>query len=497
MTTFARQVLPTLLLFTLLCTCGPALKHPEGQAAANQYCSGCHLIPHPTDLTRDIWISEVLPHMAALNGIYVSQPRADYLRKDSAVLAQVYPTEPRIDTASWSLLQRYFIDNAPLELPLPDKPLRVRKMDQFAVHFVEDVDSDLPTRTTAIAFDGKTGTIKIGGQASAGRGMVGEYDLEGRQIRRFGPFHSPPSAVYPASKQALIIGSLVPSDGFLGRLVGIQSDSVSGQIDGLQRPLSLAQLDLNLDGRVDTVVAEYGNMTGRLRMICGEIDQVLVPTPGAIKLLVADLNADGRDDLVTLFAQGDERITVTYADSGSLRTEVLYRFPSTYGSADLAVADMDGDGDLDLVHVAGDNFDYQPISKPYHGVRLLRNDGAAGFTESWFQAMDGAYAVEVHDFDGDGDQDMAAIAYFVPPALRSTNSFAYFQQDAPNEFRAFGFHKPADHHYICMSRADVDGDGDEDLLLGNYGVYLPDGERRFGERKLEPFVWLENRLLTR
>ena len=491
--TLTRQVLPTLLFFTLLCTCGPALQHPEGQAAAERYCGSCHLVPTPTDLTKDIWISEVLPHMAALNGIYVSQPRADYLRKDSAVLAGVYPLAPRIDSASWSLLQRYFIDNAPNELPPPASPLRVRKMDQFQVHTVTDLKADPPTRTTAIAFDELTGRVSIGGQASAGRGMVAEYDLSGEQRRRYGPFHSPPSAIYPRSNQALIIGSLVPSDGFMGRLVGLDSDTVSSQSERLQRPLDMLQIDLNLDGQVDTIVAEYGNMTGRLRLLSGKLEEVLVPTPGAIKLLAADLNLDGHDDLVTLFAQGDERITVTYAGMPPLRTEVLYRFPATYGSADLAAADMDGDGDLDLIHVAGDNFDYQPIGKPYHGVRVLRNDGAAGFTESWFQAMDGAYGVEVFDFDGDGDQDIAAVAYFVPPALRSTNSFAYFQQDSPGNYRAYGFHKPIDHHYICMTRADVDADGDEDLLLGNYGVYLPDGERRFGSRKLEPFVWLENK----
>lgn len=309
------------------------------------------------------------------------------------------------------------------------------------------------------------------------------------------PVASPPSRLLPNQKLALLIGSLTPSDLNLGSIVSV-NDTINTRKTRLRRPLDLTFIDLDLDEKQDTIIAQYGNMTGQLTASLGSGQSVvLTPTPGAIKLVATDLNGDGHEDLVALYAQGDERIVVHFAGADYHRAHLLYRFPPSYGSADLKVVDIDDDGDLDFVHIAGDNFDYQPIPKPYHGIRILQNDGNLNFSEAWFQHLDGAYGVEAADFDGDGDQDLAAIAYFVPPANRSTNSFAFFAQSGKLRFKEYGFQKSSKHHYISMSSGDVDGDGDLDVLLANYGTYLPDSESRTQSKKVTPYVWLEN--LTR
>lgn len=46
--------------------------------------------------------------------------------------------------------------------------------------------------------------------------------------------------------------------------------------------------------------------------------------------------------------------------------------------------DFNGDGKLDIVYVNGDNFDYSRVLKPYHGIRILENDGKNNFHERYF-----------------------------------------------------------------------------------------------------------------
>lgn len=107
-------------------------------------------------------------------------------------------------------------------------------------------------------------------------------------------------------------------------------------------------------------------------------------------------------------------------------------------------------------------------------MRIYTNDGDAKFEETFFREVDGAYGVEVNDFDGDGDQDIAMIAYFVPPSTRQFTSFLYLEQTDDLEFKATGFIKKIDQHFLRMTSGDIDRDGDTDLLLANFSPYMPE-----------------------
>lgn len=496
MKTFLFWTFLSILLFSLL-RCEEEKEKKTGRLLAETYCGSCHLVPEPGDLTRQLWSTEVLPLMGAFLGVYEGKSRNAYLKsaEESAYLQQVYPSEATIDSADWAAIKRYYVEEAPDRLPLPEADPEIRPLTQFTVKPVVD---NLPDRlspfTTMLTVDIPNDRIYAGGRVGR-RGVLRSFNLN-HQLLEQRPLNSPPAAILKGNQELLQMGSLTPSDLPTGQLTQLTDTAAKAPLlDSLLRPLALVAIDLNLDGKSEKVVAEYGNMTGRLTAFAPDASEsILANTPGAIRLRKADLNKDGQEDLLVLFAQGDERIVLYLAQSGTPTGKTIMRFPPSYGSADLKVVDFDQDGDLDILYVNGDNYDYQPEPKPYHGIRLLENDGALNFTETWFYHLDGAYGVEVDDFDGDGDYDLAAIAYFVPPAKRSIYSFVYLEQTRSLRFRRYGIRKDVNQYFMCMTKADVDQDGDQDLLLGNFAGYLPDGataQKRLSQ-DTPTYLFLEN-----
>jgi hypothetical protein len=96
--------------------------------------------------------------------------------------------------------------------------------------------------------------------------------------------------------------------------------------------------------------------------------------------------------------------------------------------------------------------------------------------------------VLARDFDLDGDNDMAMIAFFA--IEKDKRSFLYFENDGKGGFKASNLGVPAGH-WLVMDAQDMDADGDEDIVLGNF-LMAEDPNEKKGSETVKS-VLLENR----
>ncbi|MFD3000169.1 FG-GAP repeat domain-containing protein [Pontibacter toksunensis] len=282
--------------------------------------------------------------------------------------------------------------------------------------------------------------------------------------------------------RVLTIGVMDPSELKKGKLVQFSNAQSSRTpetlLEGLQRPAAMVVADLNEDNLQDIVVCNYGNNTGLLvwykHLGQGKYQPVVLKnSPGARKAEVVDLDKGGRQDLVVLFAQGTEAIKVFYnKGEGEFEEKNLVQFPPVYGLRYFELADFNQDGFLDLLVSNGDNADYSPVLKPYHGIRILLNDGTNKFIEAYFYPMLGASKVLTRDFDKDGDLDIAAISFFPDFKNVPEKGFVYLREEKGLALTASTFAQSQMGHWLTMKAGDYDQDEDEDIILGSF-TYTP------------------------
>jgi hypothetical protein len=128
--------------------------------------------------------------------------------------------------------------------------------------------------------------------------------------------------------------------------------------------------------------------------------------------------------------------------------------------------DFNGDGHPDIVYVNGDNFDYSRVLKPYHGVRILENDGHNNFVERYFFPIYGAARAEVADFDGDGDLDILTTSNFADAGRHPERSILYLENSGGYVFKPYAFTIAAENQWNLIASADLNHDGLLDAIVG-------------------------------
>ncbi|WP_442510146.1 FG-GAP repeat domain-containing protein [Novipirellula sp. SH528] len=290
------------------------------------------------------------------------------------------------------------------------------------------------------------------------------------------------------------LGEFLAADSDLGRVVWLRRRANGDQFDeivlheGLGRVADVKPADFDGDGDIDILVSEFGwRTTGRILMLeQTSVDKDGVPKfdlkvidrrHGTIETPLVDLNGDGHLDFVALISQEHEVVEAFINDgTGRFSIETLYRANDpTYGSSRIELADLDGDGDVDVVYANGDSFDSG--SKPYHSVQWLENPGTFPFEHHHITYMPGVLAIKTADFDNDGDLDIVAGALMAERADESleaagVESLILLEQTAPREFKRTQIETSAYQHG-AIEVGDFDGDDLIDIAVGNFLHYQP------------------------
>lgn len=431
----------------------------EGRVLAQKYCTACHLAVDPQILDRATWRTGTEPMMRRL----MKFDALDSERPEDVAVAK-----------EWRRIWDWYFANAPAQpIPPPAHPPLAVTLNRFAPEWwAHRRDQQM---ATLVKIDPGRRQVYVGNQVAR---TLDVLDAQGNALSSL-TLASPPVGLVerPEGWYAPLIWDLSPHDTRQGQVVRLRRDGdrfVLGTnlLSELPRPTTLAAGDLNGDGREDFVVCGYGNVEGAVswweQTASGQwAEHRLLDRPGGVKAEIADLNRDGRPDIVVQMAQAREGLYwFENLGSGVFEARVIAEFHPAWGSSSFQLVDFDRDGDLDVLATNGDSGEYPSGLKAFHGVRWYRNDGKNQFSEAYFYPVNGAYGVRAADYDEDGDLDLAVISFFADYGRKNAESFVLLWNDGAGRFRPETLDAGASGRWIVMDAGDVDGDGDVDLVLG-------------------------------
>jgi large repetitive protein len=286
-------------------------------------------------------------------------------------------------------------------------------------------------------------------------------------------------------------GSWQPDRLYLNDGTGTFTDATANRIPSATDSTSSVALgDVDGDGDLDLVIG--GNQhSDRLLLNDGAgtfADATVSRIPEVIhvttSVVMGDIDGDGDLDLVTgnrgqcmlYTCTGQQNRLYFNNGSGAFSDATAGRMPVAIDvTTSLALGDVDGDGALDLV-----------IGNRNQQNRLCRNNGSGTFTDATASRMpvasESTRATVLGDLDGDGDLDLVI------------GNYDWFQRnrlylnDGTGTFTdATASRMPPDSDFTTsLALGDVDDDGDLDLVIGNaFGqqtrLYLNDGTATFAD----------------
>ncbi len=236
---------------------------------------------------------------------------------------------------------------------------------------------------------------------------------------------------------------------------------ITAQFDG---PRDALLADVDADGDLDAVLAARRDDTivwfaNDGRGAFGGANMLPFTGNGPESIEASDLDNDG--DLDMLVASYWDNSVYWFENQGgpSLFGDQQTVTTEAQRGQDVAASDVDGDGDLDILSAS-----YYGADAKIAWFENLRTDGAASFGPERLITRDsvGVESIALADMDGDMDLDLLAVSILDSKIGLFTNvdgkgTFGDAVQ-LPRDAAGAG----------SIASADLDGDGDVDLVVGGY-----------------------------
>ena len=494
------------LMILILCSCEDSRKE-RAEKLYRSNCGSCHVLPSPADLPKTLWQEAVLPEMAARIGIRSADynPYSGYSFKEQEVIMKtgIYSKHQIVSQEEWKLIESYILDLAPDEIDSIPKP-KINKLNTKFTAIPVNLDSAKGSSVTFLEIKPKKKAVVVGDY----NGRVLEYNHALNKVDLKDNFNLGVTSHIERDSFDLItiVGNLNPSEIPSGVLYQKSDSGIDRLVEGLHRPVHSNAHDLNNNGTEEILISEFGNLTGKLSLITKNQSRytknTLLGQPGVIRTIIKDMNDDGKADIIALNSQGNEGVTILYQTNElKFDSQQVLRFNPVFGTSWFELLDVNNDGFDDIITAHGDNADKTFVPKPYHGIRIHLNDGNNQFNEAYFFPLNGATRFVAHDFNQDGDIDIAVVASFPDYETSPELSFVYLENSGMDslQFKAFALENYNLGRWLVVDSADLDNDGDEDLVLGSFTYYftpVPDDLFKEWSMSNTDLLVLENNLFV-
>jgi len=224
------------------------------------------------------------------------------------------------------------------------------------------------------------------------------------------------------------------------------------------RPVFIAQADFNNDGKPDIATLNYGSNTISVLLSNGDgtfQPQIVSPAGGSStlgKLIgVGDFNGDGKIDIVSANTIDSVESTVNIVlGNGDGTFGPATSFDCAYRPDSLSVADINGDGNLDVVTTSLSG-----------SISILLGNGQGGFAPQQQFSVNSPklYTLTTADLLGDGHPDLIA---------GTANSSLIVYLNKGNGTFDDPITLNVGNHPDSIAVADINGDGRPDIVACNY-----------------------------